>query len=195
MDLARNTDPARLGDALQTRSDIHPIAVDSGFIMDDIALVDTDPELNSARLFDLGIALPHGRLDCERAFDGVHDTPKLSQDPVACRINDPAPVLPNHREDDCLVLFEITNGGSLVSAHERAIAGDIGSKDRCQFAGNLWISRNIGHRGVTGSNTWVEISTAPVPTPSASALLPRHISAGAPRCKAFRARCSPRPKR
>jgi hypothetical protein len=109
-------DPARLGDALQPRSDIHPVAVDSGFVMDDIALVDTDPELNSARLFDLSIALPHSRLDRDRAFDGVHDTPKLSEDPVACRIDDPATVLPNHREDDCLVRFEITNGGSLVSA-------------------------------------------------------------------------------
>ena len=84
----RNTDPVRLGDAFQTRSDIDPVAVDSGFVMDDIALVDTDPELNLSRPFDL--ALPRSRLDCDRAFDGVHDTPKLSEDPVARRIDDPA---------------------------------------------------------------------------------------------------------
>src|SRR5262244_192300 len=84
---------------------------------------------------------------------GVHDTAELSEDPVACRVDDPTAVVSNHREDNGLVLFEITNGGSLVSAHERAIAGDVGSEDRCQFTGNPWISRNIGHRTATGSNT------------------------------------------
>src|SRR5262249_29791949 len=59
VDLARNTDPTRLGNALQTRGDVHPIAVDSGFIMDDIALIDTDPESHSARLVDVGVALCH----------------------------------------------------------------------------------------------------------------------------------------
>src|SRR5215475_449795 len=145
VDFRRNTDATWLGHALQTRGYIHPITVDPGFVMDDITLVDTDPELNSARLFDLGVALPHDRLDCDRAFDGVHDAPKLSQHPVACSINDPASVLPNHREDDYLVRFQITNGGCLVGTHEDAIASDIGSKDRCQFAGNLRIFRNIGH--------------------------------------------------
>jgi hypothetical protein len=105
--------------------------------MYDITLVDADPELHSARIFDLEVALRHGLLDSDCARDGVHDAAKLSEDPVACRVDDTATVFPNHREDDCLVPFEITNGGSLVSAHECAIAGDVGSEDRRQFAENL----------------------------------------------------------
>src|SRR5215475_2235674 len=66
----RNTDAARHGDALQTCGDIHPIAVDTGFVMDDLALVDSDPVPYSARLFDLGVALGHGPLDGDRALHG-----------------------------------------------------------------------------------------------------------------------------
>jgi hypothetical protein len=49
-------------------------------------------------------------------------------------MDDPAAVLPDHREDDCRTRFEITNGGSLVSAYAHALVGDIGSKDGCQPA-------------------------------------------------------------
>src|SRR6516162_3748642 len=80
------------------------------------------------------VALRHGLLDGDRALDGVHDAAELGEDSVACRVDDAATVFPNHREDDCLVRIEIADGSSLVSAHERAIAGDIGSEDRCQFA-------------------------------------------------------------
>src|SRR5262249_33686154 len=136
-------------DALQTRGNIYPISVDSGFVMDDIALVDTDPEPHSARLVDLGSALRHGLLDGDRAFNGIHDAAKLGENPVACPVAHTATVVANDRQDYGLVRLEITNGGSLVSAHQRAVAGDIGSEDRCQFAGNLWISRNIRHPWAT----------------------------------------------
>src|SRR5262249_1560702 len=66
---------------------------------------------------------------------------------VASRVDDTATVASNDREDYGLVPLEITNGGSLVGAHERAIAGYVGCEDRCQFAGNLWTSRNIRHPG------------------------------------------------
>jgi hypothetical protein len=145
VDLRRNADAARFGDAFQTRGDIHPIAVNSDFVVNDIALIDTSPEQHSTRFFDFGIALRHSLLDGNRALDGIHHAAELGEDSVASRVDDTATVVPNDREDYGLVRFEITNGGSLVSAHERALAGDVGSEDRCQFAGNLWISGNIRH--------------------------------------------------
>jgi|SRR5215510_266643 len=127
VDFARNTDAARLGDAFQTRRDIDSITVDSGFVVNDIALVDTDPESHSARLFDVGVALRHGLVDGDRALDGVHYAAELSKDSVACRVDDTATVVSNDREDCGLVPLEITNGGPLVSAHQRAIAGNVSS--------------------------------------------------------------------
>src|SRR5262249_47542245 len=116
--------------------------------------------VETARILDLSVSpmlLAHHRVIpfflLQPAPPGVHDTAELSEDPVACRVDDPTAVVSNHREDNGLVLFEITNGGSLVSAHERGIAGDVGSEDRCQFTGNPWISKIIGHRTATGSNT------------------------------------------
>src|SRR5262245_24984858 len=90
----RNIDAARLGDALQTCGDTHPIAVDTGFVMDDVALVDSDPVPYSASLFDLCVALRHGPLDGDRALHGVHDAAELSEDPVARRVDDTTTVLP-----------------------------------------------------------------------------------------------------
>src|SRR5262245_14479411 len=74
--------------------DMHPIAVDTGFVMDDLALVDSDPVPYSARLFDLGVALRHGPLNGDRALHGVHDAAELSKDPVARRVDDTTTVLP-----------------------------------------------------------------------------------------------------
>src|SRR5215831_3531803 len=172
VDLRRNTDAARLGDALQTRRNVHAVAVDSGFVMDDVTLVDTDPELHTTRVFDVVVALRHGLLDGNRTLHGVHDAAKLSEDPVACRIDDAATVLPNDREDDGLVPFEIANGGSLVSAHQGAIARDVRSQDRNQFTGNPWISRNIRHpRGNHFES--LEMRLAQLRSKSASARLSR----------------------
>ena len=118
-----------------------------------VPLVDANPELHTTRLSDLGVALCHGLLDGDRALDGVHDAIELSEDAVAGRVYDATAMLSYQGQDHSLVRFEVTNGGSLVSAHEAAIAGDIGSKDRGDFAGNSWISGNIGHPRATDSNT------------------------------------------
>src|SRR5262249_8459377 len=112
-----------------------------------VGRVDADPEPHSARLINVGVSLRHGLLDGDRALDGVHDAAELGEDSVACRVNDTATMVSSHREEDCLVRFEITNSGTLVSADERAIAGDVGCEDRCQFPRSLCISWNIRHPG------------------------------------------------
>ena len=47
--LAGNADPARLGDALQPRCDVDPIAIDASFVEDDVPLIDADPKLHLSR--------------------------------------------------------------------------------------------------------------------------------------------------
>src|SRR5262249_34887217 len=84
-------------------------------------------------------------LDSDRALDGVHNAGELGQDTVASRINNAALMLADHGKDDGLMRFEITNGDPLVSAHQRTLAGDVGSEERPQPTGNLWISRRSPH--------------------------------------------------
>jgi hypothetical protein len=54
-------------------------------------------------------------------------------------------VLPNHRQEDCLVAFQVADGCFVVSAHQGAVASDIGSEDSGQPALDLYISCDV-HR-------------------------------------------------
>ena len=98
--LARDADAARLRDALQPCGDVDAIAVDTGLVEDDIALVDADAELHAPSRIDGSVALGHCLLDRHRALDRIQDAGELGQDAVACRVDDAAAVLADHRQDD-----------------------------------------------------------------------------------------------
>ena len=61
-------------------------------------------------------------------------TAELGEDPIARCVDDAAAVVGDHGQDDSLVRLEITDGARLVSAHERAVTGDVGCEDRCKTA-------------------------------------------------------------
>ena len=88
---------------------------------------------------DRGVALGHGLLDRDRALDRIHDAGELGEDAVAGRVDDAAAVLADHRQDDRLVRLEVADGRVFVSAHERAVAGDVGGEDGGQPALNLGV--------------------------------------------------------
>ena len=56
--------------------------------------------------------------------------------PNSARIPSPAVSMmrPPWSANDSLVRLEITDGARLVSAHERAVTGDVGCEDRCKTA-------------------------------------------------------------
>ena len=62
---------------------------------------------------------------------GASNTP-----PNSARIPSPAVSMmrPRWSANDSLVRLEITDGARLVSAHERAVTGDVGCEDRCKTA-------------------------------------------------------------
>jgi hypothetical protein len=92
---------------------------DAGFVVDYIAEVDADTLLHAAIGIDGRISLRHHFLDDDRALNSVHDTAKLRQNAVI---------------------------SALMGANEEAnVARDVGSENCGQFAGNLWISRDIRH--------------------------------------------------
>jgi hypothetical protein len=89
----RKTDRARFADALQPRGDVdaitHEIAVS---LLDDVAEVDADAELDPALGRQARIALDHAVLHFNRAAHGVNHTAELDDAAVAGALND-APVM------------------------------------------------------------------------------------------------------
>src|SRR5262249_1729576 len=137
VDFAGDADATGLGDPLKPGRNVDAVAGDTGLGVSHVAEVEPDPGLHGACGLDPGIGFGHNPLDGERALDCVHDALELSQDAIAGGVDDAPAALSDHWEEDGLVSFQIANGGFLVSAHERAIASDIGSEDRCQFAGSV----------------------------------------------------------
>ena len=78
------TDRAGLRDAFEPRSDIdavaHQIAV---ALLDDVAEVDADAELDASVIGNAGVALDHAALQFDRAADCVDDAAELDDRAVA----------------------------------------------------------------------------------------------------------------
>jgi hypothetical protein len=132
MDPSRDGDPPGLGQGLQTGGNIDPIAIVALLIADDLALVDTDAELDTPRLGYIGVARPDQPLNVGRGMDCTDDTAKLGEDAVAGRIDDVPAMLLNERQQRRLVLLHRADRPLLVLAEEAAVAGDVGCQDRGQ---------------------------------------------------------------
>src|ERR1700736_6869617 len=91
VDLARDADPAGLGDALKARCYIDAVAIDAHLVIDHVADVDADAELHAALRLDCRIALCHGGLDGERALARVHHAGELGENALAGSVDDVAP--------------------------------------------------------------------------------------------------------
>ena len=89
----RQTDRARLGDSLQPSRDIYAVAheVAVGFL-DDVADMDSDPELDLPVLGDSRIALNEAALNFEGAAHRIDRAAELDNAPVAGPFDHAAPV-------------------------------------------------------------------------------------------------------
>jgi hypothetical protein len=129
--LARDANASRFRDYFETSSDIDAIAIDTGIVEDDVALIDADAKAHAAPFFNAGIALRHRPLDCHGALGCVHDAAELREDPIAGGVNDAAAVLCNHGEYDGLMRLEVANRAGFIGTHEGAVASDVRRKNRC----------------------------------------------------------------
>ena len=131
----RDEDRPRLGDALQPRRDVDAIAIDVIALDDDIAQVDSDPELDLALARLAAIALGHARLDRHRAAHRLDRAGEIHQQPVARALDDAAAVLGDARlEELAEMALQPAKRALLVLAHETAEAGDVERQDRGQLA-------------------------------------------------------------
>ena len=87
----RKTDRTRLGDAFQSRRDIdavaHQVAV---ALLNNIAQMDADTELDATLRRKTGVALDHPVLHLDGAADGVDNAAELNEDAVSGPVDDTA---------------------------------------------------------------------------------------------------------
>ena len=95
-----NTDAAGIGDPFKTGGDVDAIAKDVVVIDDDVADMNSDPKFDSLVLWHSSILLCHAGLDLDCAPCRIDRACKFNQKAVACRFNDPPPMLLDFEIDD-----------------------------------------------------------------------------------------------
>ena len=126
-----DTDAAGVGYAFKARGDVDVIAEDVVVIKDYVADVDADPEFDPDCRGDVGVLRRHSALDFDRTARRVHRTRKLDQHAVAGGLDDaPAMRSDSGIDNDLSSCLQARQRAFLVSTHQTAVAGDIGSQYR-----------------------------------------------------------------
>ena len=126
---------ARLGQTLQPRGNVYPVAENVVAVVDDVAKIDADAELDTLGLRHAGVAVGHAALDFDSAAHRVDGASEFHQQSIAGGLDDLAAVLPDLWIDQRPpVRLQLGERALLVRAHKSAIACHVGGQDRCQFA-------------------------------------------------------------
>ena len=134
-DDAGNARPARLRHLLQTRRNVHAVAVNVIPIDDDVAEVYSDPQLEPLFFGKIGVAIRHRSLNVGRALHRVDDAGELDQHPIAHQLDDASMMLRDRGVDDFFaVRLEPGERSRLVGAHETAVADDVGAENSGESA-------------------------------------------------------------
>ena len=145
------TDRAGLGDPFEPRGDIdavaHQIAV---ALLDDVAQMNADAELDAPLGRHAGIALDHAVLHFDRAAHGVDHAAELDEAAVAGALDD-APVMHGDGGIDQIAAQrpQPRQSAILVRSREPAVADDIRDQNRRDLPG----SRHSGPSGVRQTST------------------------------------------
>ena len=141
---ARDGDPARLGQRLDARGDVHPVAVDVVFLDDDVAHIDADADEDARRLGEPLVAARQFGLHVERMADGV--------DRAGNSTSVPSPVVLTMRPPYCAILGcsssalqrpDARERPRLVGLHQSRVADDVGGHD----GGKAALGAGFGHSG------------------------------------------------
>ena len=128
---ARYRDAAGLGDALDPRRDIDPVAENVGTLDDHVAQVDSDPQLDAAILGHCGVAVAHVALDIDRAIDRADHAGEFDQHAIAGQLDDPPLMLGDTRIDHFgAMLLQRGQRPDLIAAHQAAVTNHVSSHDR-----------------------------------------------------------------
>ncbi len=128
---AGDDDAARLGELLESRRDVHPVAIEVAVgVVDDIAEVDADPAAEALRLGHRILALGHSPLNEQGAAHRVDDARELDQGAVAHQLDDASLVLGDERVDQLLSQrLQAGERAILVPLHEPGVADHVRRQD------------------------------------------------------------------
>jgi hypothetical protein len=139
VDRPRDTDLARLSQALHPGGDVHAVPVDSPFFLDDIPEVNADTEEHPPVFRQLRVPLRQITLDLHGTVHRIHYAGKLGKNVVTGGIHHVAPIVPNEFCNGRTEQFYGTDGCLLILPHETAVAHHIGTEDgrepACEFLG------------------------------------------------------------
>src|SRR5713226_1280275 len=82
-----DADPARLGQSFESRRDVNTIAVNVAAVLDDVAEIDPNTELDTSTFWNPGITCGHFTLNLDGATYRIDYTGELNQEPIASRLN------------------------------------------------------------------------------------------------------------
>jgi hypothetical protein len=129
----RNYDPTRFGQRLQPGRYIDPIAKNIAILDDDVADVDSHPELDAPVLRHSLIAGSHLPLCLHRASNSVDHAGELSQEAVTSSLDYAATMLGDLRVADLSAQSaQHSERGFLVLTHKPGIACYIDRQYRCK---------------------------------------------------------------
>jgi hypothetical protein len=144
----RQADPARLGDAFDPGRDVdavaHQVAVG---LLDHVAEMNADAELDALVRRDAGIAVDQAILHLDRAAHRVDHAAELDDEPVAGALDDAAVMHGDRRVGEVAAQKAQTRKYALlVGAGETAEADDIGGEDGGDFSGLVHGASGAGRR-------------------------------------------------
>jgi hypothetical protein len=135
VDGAGDADAARLGELLDARGNVHPIAEHVAVLDDDVADIDAESEQDLAVRRHVGVAPGHALLDLDGAGRGIHQAGELDQHPVAGGLDDSAAVPGDRRVDELDPMRpEARQGAGLVKLHQPAVTHHVAGENRHQPA-------------------------------------------------------------
>jgi len=106
--VAGNANATAIRDAFEPRRNVGAAPKNIASIFDDVANVDTNPELNPLILRHLGVTLSHPALNLDRTAHRLHDTAELGQQPISSVLDNPPTVLGDLRiEEGAQVILEL----------------------------------------------------------------------------------------
>ena len=149
---------ARLANPFEARGDIdaiaHQIAVG---LLDHVAEMDADAELDAAIFRHSGAAFGHAGLHLDRATHGVDHAAKFDEEPIAGALDD-APAMGRYCWIDEIAAQppEPRQRALLVGAGEPAVADDVGDQDRSNFPDfGHGVAQQFGDVSIAGRSTGV----------------------------------------
>ena len=138
---SRDADAAGRRDAFQPRRDVHALAEQVAFALDDIADGDADPEMHLPAGRIREIARAQALLGIDGAAHRVDGAGELREDRVARSVEDPPAEARDEVAEHGPVVFEAPQRVLFVVADEPAETHDIGGENGCDLPlhGRTWI--------------------------------------------------------